>query len=131
MCVNSRFFNDSAACLNALHEDLTKKVDVLKVSKSKDAVTSINETNPIYSNSPEDLEKFKEENPEFDEYLESWGRNELVRITYTTEEFDEEQPPIINDESAMMFRYTIHELEDDIPVPDDKIFIDVASSTVH
>ena len=129
--VNSRLFNDAAACLEALHADLNKKVEVLKISKSKDAVTSINETNPAHSNSAEDLEKFVEEHPEYNEYLETWAEDEVVRLTYTTEEFDEETPPIINDEHAMIFRYIIHEFEDHIEVPEGKTFIDLQSSVLH
>lgn len=129
--VNSRLFNDSAACLEALHTDLNRKVELLKISKSKNAVTSINETNPMHSNSAEDLEKFKKENPEFTDYLDTWGDDEVVRMTYTTEEFDEEAPPIINDEHAMIFRYIIHEFEDYIEVPEGKMYIDINSSVVH
>jgi hypothetical protein len=129
--VCSRFFGTSQACFSALNEDLNSKVDMLKVKDSKDAVTSINETNPVYSNTPEALAEFKKENPGFDSYLETWGDKELMRLTFTTEEFDEEQPPIISDDSALMFRYIMHEYEDDMKVPDGKTLIENASSMIH
>lgn len=129
--VNSRFFGTSQACFAALNEDLNAKVDMLKVKESKDTVTSINETNPIYTNPPEALAEFKKDNPNFDHYLETWGDKELMRLTFTTEEFDEEQPPIISDDSALMFRYVMHELEDDLLVPDGKTLVENASSLIH
>lgn len=129
--VNSRIFNTHQACFTALSEDLNVKVDMLKVKDSNDIVTSINETNPIYSNTPEALAEFKKDNPDFDLYLETWGDKELMRLTFTTEEFDEEQPPIISDDKAMMFQYVIHEYEDDMNVPDGKIVMENASSMLH
>ena len=129
--VNSRFFGSAQACFSALHDDMNVKVDMLKIKDSKDTVTSINETNPVYSNPPEQLEEFKKSNPEFDFYLETWGDKELMRLTFTTEEFDEDQPPIISDDSALMFRYVMHELDDDMNVPDGKTVIENASSMIH
>lgn len=54
-----------------------------------------------------------------------------MRLTFTFEEFDEEQPPIISDDKALMFRYVMHEMEDDIHVPAGSFLIDGASSLIH
>lgn len=133
LAINSRFFTDSQSCFDALNADLSEKVELLEIKKIKTGtVTSINETNPIYTNTPEALEEFKKEHPEFDEYLETWNPHELMRLTYTTEEFDdEERVPILDDEKALMFRYVLHELEDDLLVPEGKLYIENASSLVH
>lgn len=129
--VSSRIFGTSQACFTALNDDLNVKTDMLKVKDSKDTVTSINETNPIYSNEPDALAEFKKDNPEFDLYLETWGDKELMRLTFTTEEFDESQPPIISDDSALMFRYVMHEYEDEMVIPEGTTMIENASSLLH
>jgi hypothetical protein len=134
--LNSRFFLDSQACFDALNDDLESKIDLLDIrhaSKLGTNVIAINETNPIYMNSPEDIAEHKKTNPGFNEYLETWGENELVRLTYTTETVDEnvEEPPLLDDEKALLFRYTMHELEDDLKVPEGKTFIENSSSALN
>lgn len=129
--VNSRFFSTSQACVDALQEDLTVKLDLLNVKKSKNPVVSINETNPVYINTPEDIAEFKKENPEFDLYLETWGDKELMRITFTAEEFEEDALPFIGDDSALMFRYSVREVEDDMNAPDGSLIIENLSSLTH
>lgn len=131
--VSSRFFANSEACFKALNEDLNDKVRVLKIKDVTETVTSLSETNPIHTNTKEALEAFKKEHPDFDQYLETWNPNELVRLTFTTEEFDEDSDtaPIISDDRALLFRYVMHELDDDLLVPKGKLYIENASSMLH
>lgn len=134
LAVNSRFFGDTDSCFEALDRDLNSKVELLGVKQLKTGtgtLTSINETNPIHSNTPEAIEEYKKENPDYDEYLETWDDNEMMRLTFTTEEFDEERPPVITDEKAMLFRYTMVALEDEMVIPEGKTFVLGAPAAVQ
>lgn len=131
MVVNSRFYNDASSCLEAMNADLNTKYDFFEVTKVKEAVVSINEQNPLFTNPPEAIEEFKAEHPEFEEYLDTWGEQEVARITFTTEEFEEDEPPIITEDDALLFRYTMHVFEDDMEVPDGSNIIYTASSAIH
>lgn len=131
MSVNSRFFTDTQACFSALHEDMNLKAKILNVASMSVPVTSVNETNPRYTNSPELIEEFKQEHPEFLAYLETWGQDELMRLTFTTEEFESEEPPMFTDDKALMFRYVMHQLDDDLNVPDGKYVFDNVSTMLH
>lgn len=129
--VNSRFFSDSQSCFHALHDDMNLKAGLLEVTESPVPVISINETNPLYTNPPELIDEYKEKQPGFDAYLSTWGENELMRLTFTTEEFEEGTPPLFADDKALMFRYVMHELDDDLQVPDGKFVFDSVSTMLH
>lgn len=133
MSVNSRFFTDTHACFSALHDDMNLKARMLNVAELPTPVTSVNETNPRYTNPPELIEEFKEKHPEFTAYLETWGQDELMRLTFTTEEFDadDETPPMFEDDKALMFRYVMHQLDDDLDVPDGKYVFENVSTMLH
>lgn len=131
--VNSRFFTDTHACFSALHDDMNLKAKILNVAELPIPVTSVNETNPLFTNSPELIEEFKKKHPEFSAYLASWGQDELMRLTFTTEEFepDDDALPLFTDEKALMFRYVMHQLDDDLAVPDGKYVFENISTMLH
>lgn len=131
LVLRSRFFNTTTECFDVLHEDLNSKIEVLKIKEMQEVITSINETNPTYRAPPEKIDELMQNDPEFSEYSETWAEDELMRLTYTTEEFDEDELPFINDDKALMFRYVMHEFNDGLDAPEEKLVIENASSVLH
>lgn len=129
--LRSRFFNTTNECFDVLHQDLNSKIEVLKIKEMSEVITSINETNPTYRAPQEKIDELKQNDPDFDEYSETWGEDELMRLTYTTEEFDEDELPFISDDKALMFRYVMHEFDDDMAAPEEKLVMENASSVLH
>lgn len=106
----SRSFMTSEAMQEAIVSDFKRR---LKRSGEKELeVTSIKEVSPYMMHDDEELQAQVEADPDYAEYLESWGGpdGEAARYTFIRGSYDTEALPMPPDE--FMVRYTVRSWDD-------------------
>ena len=131
LSIVSRYFTSREIASKSLEEDMFKKTELFHIGKLSLPVVALNESNPHYQNTIEDLNEARANNSQLDQYLDTWNEGEISRIICTTESFDEDSFPICEDESAIIFRYILREFEDDFEVPNGLMISSLVSTHIH
>ena len=129
MTIVSRYFTDRNCAVESLQNDMYEKTTLLKINKI--FAIALNETNPHYTNPKEELEKARMENPELENYLDTWEEGEISRLTCTSESIEDDEFPICEDKAAIIFKYSLMEFEDDFKVPYGLLLTPFESTAIH